>query len=84
MNDDFGAEMKAGRIKWAPVNTSDRPNRHYVEDYKLYAKSVVLSVSRNGKETDWQNLERVWALVRNEAAFKDYVREAIRAKMAAA
>lgn len=81
MNDDFAAEMKTGRVKWVPVNTDEGPNRHFVDDYKLYAKSVVLSVSRDGKEIEWQNLERVWTLVRNEAAFKDYVRSALRAQL---
>jgi hypothetical protein len=81
LNGDFAAEMKTGRLKWTPINIDDEVNRHYVDDYKLYAKSVVVSVARDGKETDWQNLERVWTLVRNEAAFKDYVRGAIRAQL---
>jgi len=81
LNDDFGAEMKAGRVKWVPLNIDEQPNRHYVDDYKLYAKSVVVSVAQDGKETGWENLERVWTLVRNEAAFKDYVRGAIKAQL---
>jgi len=50
-----------------------------VKDYELYTKSVVLSETKNGKEVRWKNLDKVWTLLGDEAAFKKYVRDEVSA-----
>jgi co-chaperonin GroES (HSP10) len=47
----------------------------------LFSKSVVLAVGAGGTEKRWKNLERVWVLVNDEAAFKEYVRGEIRSQL---
>lgn len=76
---DFAKDIKAGRLVWRVVNTDTKGNEHYKKDYQLYTKSVVLSDVKNGKETRWKNLERVWDLLHDEAAFKGYVHEEVAA-----
>lgn len=51
------------------VNTDETNNKHYLTDYGLYTKSVVL-VKPNG---EWKNLDKIWALVSSEYNFKDYI-----------
>jgi len=81
LNDDFAAEVKAGRVQWKPVNVEEPANRHYVDEYQLYSTSVVLSLVQDGEEKRWKNLERVWVLVGNEGAFKDYMRGELRTQL---
>ena len=76
---NFAKEIQAGRLEWRVVNVETRGNEHYMKDYKLFTKSVVLSDTRNGKETRWKNLDKVWTLLHDEAAFKTYVRDEVAA-----
>jgi len=59
----FPEELKKGVLEWRPVNVQLLENRHYIRDYRLYTRSLVLVKVRDGKQTEWRNLERVWELV---------------------
>ena len=56
------------------VNYEDAENRHYIKDYKLVSKSLILVNVVDGKQTEWTNLKLVWQLVKNKEAFLNYVR----------
>jgi hypothetical protein len=73
----FAGELSSGRVTWAAVNLDAPENAHYDKDYKLTAQSVVLSEVRGGTETRWKNLEKVWDLLSDEAAFTVYVQEEV-------
>lgn len=73
----FEQEMATGRISWHAVDTDDPANEHYLNDYQLYAKSIVLSLQRDGAQVKWKNLDRVWELVYDRVAFERYVEEEI-------
>ncbi len=51
------------------INTDETDNKHYLTDYGLYTKSVVL-VKPTG---EWKNLDKIWSLVRSEDDFKNYI-----------
>lgn len=69
----FAAELKTGQIEFRAVNVEEPHNEHYVQDYQLATRSVVLSRLRNDKQDAWKNLDQVWTLVRNPEAFQRYV-----------
>ncbi len=69
----FAKEMKNGVVEWRPVNVQLPQNRHFVSDYHLYTRSLVLSRVRDGKQLEWRNLEKVWELVSKKADFFRYV-----------
>ena len=71
----FSGEIASGRLEFRPVNVEEKGNEHFVQDYKLYTKSVVLSRVVDGKEVDFKNLEGVWQFLRNKQQFFDYVRK---------
>ena len=73
----FAGELSSGRVTWASVNLDEPENAHYDKDYKLTAQSVVLSEVRGDKEMRWKNLEKVWDLLSDEAAFTAYVQEEV-------
>ena len=55
------------------VNVDEPQNRHFIQDYQLYTKSVVLVRYRDGKQVEWKNLDQVWNFLGDETAFKEYV-----------
>lgn len=70
----FAKELKSGQIEFRSINVELPFNNHYVNDYKLYTKSVIVSDIAQGKEQRWKNLQKVWELLHSEKAFKAYVK----------
>jgi len=59
-------------------------NEHFIQDYQLFSKSLVLVAKEGSKQTRWENLQEVWTLVGNKEAFIKYVQAEIRAYLGAA
>ena len=74
-------QLHDGSLELKTVNVEDPGNRHFVQDYKLVTRSVVLSRIVDGKETSWKNLERVWELVREKDEFRTYIQQGTQAFM---
>ncbi len=74
----FPAEMAAGKITWLPLNISVPENRHFAEEYNLVSQSLVLVRVKDGKRTDWKNLDKIWLKVRDQEAYAAYVTDSIR------
>ena len=70
--------MKEGKVVWGLVNLDEPANTHYIEDYQLYSKSVIVSDVRDGEEVRWKNLMKVWQLTNDKAAFIRYVQDEVR------
>jgi len=62
-----------GRLEFKAVNVEDQGNEHFVNEYKLYTKTLILSLVKDGKEVKSKNLDKIWELVRNKQKFIDYV-----------
>ena len=75
---NFAQELKEGKIVFMQVNTDRRENAHFVQDYQLYTKSVVLSLVKNGQQVRYKNLERIWDLLRDPKKYHDYIRDEIK------
>ncbi len=73
IHEGFGDAIDSGRLQWQVVNVETRKNRHFIKDYKLYTKSIVLVDIRDGSQQRWKNLEKVWELVHNEDAYLAYI-----------
>ena len=74
----FVAQLKDSILVWQPINYDEKENKHYIDDYKLYTKALILSRVRDGKEIDWVNLENIWKLVNNKDKYIEYVQVATR------
>jgi len=75
----FPKELESGKLVWRQVNTDREENRHFISDYELVTKSLVLSEVRKGKEKRWKNLKEVWHLVSDKAAYIKFVQDETRA-----
>lgn len=74
----FAEELKSGRLEWRVLNTDKPEHKHFLDDYQLYTKSLVLSKIEDGKETEWKNLEKIWRLLGNRNNFMEYVQTEIK------
>jgi hypothetical protein len=70
----FEEELGNGRLEFRPVNVEEPGNKHFIQDYQLVTRSLVLSLVTGGKETKWKNLADVWKLVRDKERFFQYVK----------
>ncbi|MDD5137094.1 MAG: nitrophenyl compound nitroreductase subunit ArsF family protein [Candidatus Omnitrophica bacterium] len=73
----FRKELDAGTVVFKVVNVETKGNEHFTDEYKLYTKSVVLSLVKGGKEIKSDNLTKVWEYLRNKDAFHQYIRTEI-------
>lgn len=71
----FAAQLKSGKLEFHVVNVDEPENRHYIDDYQLTTKSVVLADYQYGKQTRWKNLDRVWQYVGKRQTFIDYIED---------
>lgn len=78
----FKDALASGRLEFKAVNVEDRGNEHFVTDYKLFTKSLILSLVKDGKEARYENLDKIWEYVRNKEKFTSYVAEKVRAFLA--
>lgn len=76
---DFASGLKSGTVEWRAINTDTRGNEHFLTDYQLFTKSVIVSQITGGKEDRWKNLPEVWPLLGKKAKFQDYVTREVRA-----
>jgi hypothetical protein len=79
ISEDFPNELASGMLGWRAVNVDEPDNKHFVDDFKLVTRSLVLVSYQDGKVVRFQNLDKVWQLVHDEDAFSEYVRDATHA-----
>ena len=73
----FAADLEARRLEWQAVNVDEPANQHFIRDFQLYTRSVVIVDAKDPKR--FKVLDRVWQLVRDKPAFQRYVEQEIRA-----
>jgi hypothetical protein len=73
----FATDIEARRLEWRTVNVDEPANQHFVRDFQLYTRSVVVVDAKDSKR--YKILDRVWQLVGNKTAFQSYVEREIRA-----
>jgi hypothetical protein len=82
MKTGFAKELQNGAVRWKVLNIEDKGNEHFVQDYQLYTKSVIVSDMRGGKQTQWKNLAKVWDLLDDETAFVNYIQTEVKSYLA--
>ncbi|MBI5058597.1 hypothetical protein HZB60_02310 [candidate division KSB1 bacterium] len=80
---NFAADLKSGRLVWKMVNIDEPANEHFVEDYKLYTKALILVDYAAGTQLRWKNCQKVWELLNDKVEFQSYVKREVAAFLAA-
>lgn len=78
INKYFADELTSGKLVFQVLNYEDQGNEHYVKDYSLVTKSVILADMHDGQQTRWVNLEQVWDLLGDEKKFAKYIVKNVR------
>lgn len=77
LQNDFLDAMKSETLEWRVVNVDLPENKHFVNDYQLYSKSIVIVKMRDGKQFEWKNLEKIWKLVGDKSIFMNYIKDEV-------
>jgi len=88
----FVEKLQNGQLKFEAINTDRKENEHFIEDYQLYTKSLIVAKVTDGKaaigtppdgKTEWKNLAKVWELLGDKEKFIKYVQSEVQAFTAA-
>jgi hypothetical protein len=80
----FSEALSSGEIRWETVDVDQEEHGHFVEEFGLYTKSVVLATLAQGDIVAHNNLSRIWELVYDKEAYVDYVRAQVQEALGAA
>ena len=69
----FAGALGDGRLEWRVINLDEPANKHFVEDYQLITRSLILVKMKDGEQVGWKNLQKIWELVGAKADFVKYV-----------
>lgn len=78
IHERFANELAAGRLEWRLVNVQLPENRHFINDYQLYTKSLVLVRVAGGRQVEFKVLNDTWELVSDKRAMQQYVEKEVR------
>ena len=73
LNKKFQSELESGLLEIKTLNTDEPSNEHFITDYEITTKSVVIVKLENGVQTDWKNLDKVWNKVYDRDDFIEYI-----------
>lgn len=69
----YGKEIMGGALQWLPIDTDEPGNEHYLKEYGLFTKAIVVVRFEEGRQVRWKNLDKIWELAGNEQAFMEYI-----------
>lgn len=77
VENNFRKELIEGILIFKVVNVEEKENEHFMNDYQLYTKSLVLSLAEDEKEIKHKNLTKIWEYVGNKEKYVDYIKSEI-------
>ncbi len=69
----FADELQNGLLEFKMINLDEEGNGHFVDDYGLYTKHLILVEQKNGKQVRYADLVQVWDLLGDQDKFTKYV-----------
>lgn len=78
----FARDIAKGRLEYKMVNVQLPENRHFIKDYQLFTKSLVLVRFENGRQIEYKVLNDTWELVGDKQAMQSYVEREVRGYLA--
>lgn len=71
------AETEAARVEIRSVNVDESANAHYVDDFQLSMRTVVLAEESGGTVVRWKRLDECWDRFGDPADFQAYVQRSL-------
>lgn len=73
VTDGYADDCAKGTVRFLSLNTDDLVNAHFIDDFHLTMKLVVLAEERDGTVVRFAHLVRAWDELKDEAGFKAYI-----------
>ncbi len=78
----FEKEIQEGTVAFRIVDGDLPANKHYIDDYQMAFKTVVIEKLQGNKVKDWKRLDEVWQLIRQDkASFDSFLRANVRSML---
>ena len=69
-------EIEVGKLAWQIADYTSDENASLVDQFEVYASTVVLVEVREGEIVRWKNLEEVWNHTSDQADFTAFINQA--------
>jgi len=69
----LAAGYKGWKVEFRGVNLDEGGNKHFIQDYWLNSKSVIVQKFAGDKPLKWAKLDKVWQLLDDKFVFMNYV-----------
>jgi hypothetical protein len=79
IEENFKDQLANGSLRFAEVNFDEPENRHFLQDFGLTYRALVIVRYKDNKQVSFKNLEKIWQLVGNKAEFSTYVKAEVEA-----
>lgn len=73
----FANELESGLLEWKIINVEQPENSHFISEYQLVTKSVVLVQFDGERQLRWKNLDQVWNHLGDKDQFSEYVQKEV-------
>jgi hypothetical protein len=73
----FPGQLKDGSLLWKTLNVEEKGNEHFIKEYQLFSKAVVVVDMKEGRQVQWKNLKDIWQLVGKKDAFSRYIQDEV-------
>jgi len=73
IDEKFKDQLSNELLFFKVINIEEKENKHFVTDYQLYTKTLIISRLESGKEIEYKNLNKIWEYVRDKNKFFSYV-----------
>ncbi len=77
VHSDFADQLNSEELIWKTLNYEQPATAPLRTKFEIQMPVVVLARMKDGQVDEWKRLDRVWGLVKDEQAFRTYVRDEI-------
>jgi hypothetical protein len=77
IHSQFTDALEKKEIIFQTINYDKAENKHFIDDYQLAFKTVVVSERKKGQEQRWSKYDKVWELVNDPEEFSSYLQQGI-------
>jgi len=77
VQNDFASQLGKGEVTWKILNYEQPATTALTTKFEIQMPVVVLAKMQDGEIKDWKRLDKVWALVGDKPAFKEYMKTEI-------
>jgi hypothetical protein len=74
VEEGFPDRVADGSVTFVSVNVDRPENRHFISDFDLVTRTVVIAEEVDGTVGRWENLDAVWQYVGRRTRYLEYVR----------